>query len=334
MPLSSSGDDDLAGDSAQQYDTLLTTDVEEAASFIRRSHPVAFPTETVYGLGASVFDVKAIRRIYKAKGRPPSNPLIAHISDLSQLSALAATVSPAADRLISAFFPGPLTVVLPRADGVPDAATAGLDTIAIRMPDHDLARQLIAAAGSPLVAPSANRSGRPSPTTWEAVRDDLGGRIACILKGGRTQAGLESTVVDCTEDVPVLLRPGSLSVEALQDTVPDLVSGMTDDDRSARSPGMRFRHYAPDARVILIDSAAEAVPGDDHAFIGKTAPADAGAFSLVRVCASEEAYAYELFDFLRACDRRDVKQVYCQLPDPTGIGRALIDRLRRAAHFG
>lgn len=180
--------------------TKLTRSVDVAARYIFSGEVVAFPTETVYGLGANVFDEGAIEKIFLAKGRPSDNPLIAHIGSLSQLELLVDKVTPTAAKLIDGFFPGPLTLVLPKRDDVPEIATAGLDTIGVRMPLHKLALSFIRACRMPLVAPSANLSGKPSPTTWQAVKTDLDGRIACILKGEPTDVGLESTVVDCTGD--------------------------------------------------------------------------------------------------------------------------------------
>ncbi|MFN7621581.1 MAG: L-threonylcarbamoyladenylate synthase, partial [Acidobacteriota bacterium] len=193
--------------------TELTKSVESAARYIIEGEVVAFPTETVYGLGANIFNEAAIAKIFAAKGRPSDNPLIAHIATLDQLLSLAREIPPAARLLIDRFFPGPLTVVLPKLPAVPMIATAGLETIGVRMPDHPLAIELLRACGLPLVAPSANLSGRPSPTTWQAVLEDLEGRIACILQGEPTRVGLESTVVDCTAAVPTLLRAGAITLE-------------------------------------------------------------------------------------------------------------------------
>ena len=316
------------------YETLVTDDVRLAAKFIRRGHPVAFPTETVFGLGVSVYDERAIRRIYEAKGRPSSNPLISHVSDLRQIEELTSSISNEGRLLMDAFFPGPLTLVMKRSDRVPDEATAGLDTVAVRMPDHPVALELIRTVGEPLVAPSANRSGRPSPTTWESVLEDLDGRIACILKGERSRSGLESTVVDCSDSPPLLLRPGSIPAERLRRIVPHISMEPSGSDKARRSPGTRFRHYAPDARVVLVREASEAVPASDAAYIGLSGPDEEDDFGLVRICADEADYAYELFDFLRECDREKMNVIYCEAPDPTGIGRALLDRLMRASERG
>ena len=230
--------------------TELTESVLIAADFIRAGEVVAFPTETVYGLGASVFDETAIARIFAAKGRPGDNPLIAHIAAVEQLELLAREIPPAARLLIDNFFPGPLTVILPKRDEVPLLATGGLATIGVRMPDHPLAHQFLQACGVPLVAPSANISGRPSPTTWQAVYQDLNGRIACILCGEPTRVGLESTVVDCTAVMPVVLRAGAITIEQLRTVIPGI--SLADHRESAvpKSPGMKYRHYSLSVRPI------------------------------------------------------------------------------------
>jgi L-threonylcarbamoyladenylate synthase len=186
--------------------TVLTKLAEEAAGFIKRGGVAAFPTETVYGLGANVFDEVAIAKIFEAKRRPADNPLIAHIGEIDQIGELTAEVCENARKFIDAFFPGPLTLVLPKSEKVPMIATAGLDTIGVRMPGSRLAQEFLKACGVPVVAPSANLSGKPSPTTWEAVFEDLDGRIDCILQGETTEIGLESTVLDCSGDRPLVLR--------------------------------------------------------------------------------------------------------------------------------
>jgi L-threonylcarbamoyladenylate synthase len=312
--------------------TRLTDSPEDAAAYIRRGQTVAFPTETVYGLGADAFDPHAVQQIFAAKGRPSDNPLIVHIADRAQVDDLAASVPDAARVLMDRFFPGPLTLILPRHPDVPSVVTAGLDTVGVRMPDHPAAQRFLAACGTPVAAPSANRSGRPSPTTWQAVRDDLGGRIPCILRGGRTRAGLESTVVDCTTAPPAVLRPGAITLDALRAVVPSVQGPATgDDDDRARSPGTKHRHYAPSARVCLVDTPADAVPGAAHAYIGLEAPPERNAFGRVRVCPSVEAYAHALFHVFRASEAAGCTTIYCQRVPDTGLGEALMDRLRRAA---
>lgn len=306
--------------------TILTTSPTAAAEHIRRGGIVAFPTETVYGLGANVFDESAVARIFEAKRRPADNPLIAHISKLDQIDELASEATESATKLIDAFFPGPLTIVLRKRNEVPLIATAGLDTIGIRMPRFELANEFLKACGVPVVAPSANLSGRPSPTTWQAVAEDLDGRIDCILQGEITEIGLESTVVDCTGDVPILLRTGSVSLDELRHVIPE-TSTLNGNIVTVRSPGMRHRHYSPTAKVELVDEFPTAT--SDAAAIGIGKIPDSFAFSIAN--RSVEDYAHSMFEFFRECDRRGIRTIFCQTVDETGIGTALMDRLRRAA---
>lgn len=290
---------------------------------------VAFPTETVYGLGADVFNERAIRKIFDAKKRPADNPLIAHVGSLDQIPSLTNRASKSAERLIAAFFPGPLTVVLPRSATVPLLATAGLDTIGVRMPSNDLAQQFLRECKVPIVAPSANLSGRPSPTTWMAVSEDLDGRIDCILQGDPTTIGLESTVVDCTGESPVLLRRGAVSFERLREIVSDISEASSEDPDLAKSPGMKHRHYSPMAVVVIADDVTSLVLSTSDAFIGLQRPA--GDSDQIRICDSVEDYAASLFEFFRQCDRNGIARIYCEKVSETGIGGALMDRIRRAA---
>jgi L-threonylcarbamoyladenylate synthase len=309
--------------------TVYTHSAGEAADFIKRGGIVAFPTETVYGLGADIFNEAAIRKIFEAKRRPADNPLIAHISDASQIDLLARSVPEIAAKLISAFFPGPLTVVLPRSERVPLVATAGLDSIGIRMPRNPLTQEFLLFCDTPLVAPSANLSGRPSPTSWQAVAEDLDGRIDCILQGDDTEIGLESTVVDCTGDVPVLLRTGAVSLEELRNIVPSIAAAKELGESPARSPGMKHKHYAPKARVMLV-GVDEPISGQgESSYIGLHEPK--GRFRLIRICGSPEEYARSLFAFFRESDRTGIDEIYCEILPEEGIGAALMDRLRRAA---
>jgi L-threonylcarbamoyladenylate synthase len=315
--------------------TVLTTSPQEAAEFIKNGRVAAFPTETVYGLGANVFDEKAIARIFKAKRRPADNPLIAHIGDISQLGELTAGTNSNALKFIERFFPGPLTIVLPKSKNVPLFATAGLDTIGVRMPGNDLAREFLKACGVPVVAPSANLSGKPSPTTWQAVYEDLDGRIDCILQGDVTEIGLESTVVDCSGERPVVLRTGAVTLEQLQAVVPETEMYGAEETETPKSPGMKHRHYSPKAKVILSSRSADSPkskvqgPRSKAAYIGLNEPA--GNFGPVKICSSVEDYAHSLFEFFRECDRQSIDTVYCEPVEETGIGAALMDRLRRAA---
>ncbi len=309
--------------------TFLTDSPGEAAGYIRRGGIVAFPTETVYGLGAAVFDERAVAAIFEAKMRPADNPLIAHIAEIGQIGELASEITEHARRLIDAFFPGPLTIVLRKSDRVPLIASAGLDTIGIRMPGFELSQRFLKECGTPVVAPSANLSGRPSPTTWQAVYEDLDGRIDCILKGNPTDIGLESTVVDCTGDVPAVLRSGSITLAELLRVIPATIMPDIDAPDAPRSPGMKHRHYSPAASVEIVLRAADAHPGERSAFIGLERPD--GAFESVLICHSVDDYAREVFEFFRECDRKGISRVYCQSVADEGIGTALMDRLRRAS---
>ncbi len=312
--------------------TLLTQSSETAAEFIKQGGIVAFPTETVYGLGADAFDPHAISKIFEAKMRPPDNPLIAHVGSIEQVYQLAVEIPAAAKKLIDVFFPGPLTVVLPKTESVPLLATAGLDTIGVRMPSTWIAREFLAACGRPVVAPSANLSGRPSPTTWQAVREDLDGRIDCILQADPTVIGIESTVVDCTSEIPVLLRKGGVSLERLREIVPEIRDYDSDEIAASRSPGLKHKHYSPAAAVVIVqsDEQFDATPTDG--FIGlRNRP---GPFRLVSICPNAEAYARSLFEFFRECDRQGVRRIFCEAVPEEGIGAALMDRIRRAADTG
>jgi len=308
--------------------TVLTADPHEAAEFIKRGGVVAFPTETVYGLGANVFDERAVAKIFEAKERPADNPLIAHVSSVEQVAQLAAEITETAQKLIDQFLPGPLTIVLPKSELVPAIATAGLNTIGVRMPRNPLARAFIEACSVPLAAPSANLSGRPSPTTWQAVLEDLDGRIDCILQGEPTEIGLESTVVDCTGAVPLVLRVGAVSLEQLQIIVPATRLHEIGEHDAARSPGIKHKHYSPNATVKIINTQFE-ISNFRSAFIGLNSPK--GEAEIERICSSVEEYAHELFEFFRECDRRGIETIYCEQVDESGIGAALMDRIRRAA---
>ena len=311
-------------------ETIITRSAKEAAAVIKRGGIVAFPTETVYGLGADVFRPDAIARIFAAKGRPADNPLIVHIADISQLRLLTSDLTASAEKLIAEFFPGPLTVVVKKAASVPAIATAGLETVGVRMPSNETAREFLAACETPVVAPSANLSGRPSPTDPHAVAEDLSGRIDCILAAEPTVIGLESTVVDCTGDVPVLLRPGAVSADEIRRVAGEIrdASG-ADDGLLARSPGTRYQHYSPRARVVMIRSEEQLPPGEKNAFIGIHPPK--GETAMRKIVSDADEYARELFAFFRECDRAGIATIYCEAIDDTGIGRAVMDRVRRAS---
>ena len=310
-------------------ETKLTDSPTEAAAVLRSGRLAAFPTETVYGLGAEVFDEGVISRIFEAKGRPADNPLIAHISSVDQINELADEITENARALIEQFFPGPLTVVLTKKSTVPDIATAGLDSIGIRMPGLWLTQEFLKACATPVVAPSANLSGRPSPTTWQAVYEDLNGRIDCILKGEATAIGLESTVVDCRRAVPIVLRQGAISIEQLRMFIPETELFGGNSTVVQPSPGLRHRHYSPKAKVVIVNWFDPSLATENAAFIGADPVNPQFAYS--RKVENAEEYAHELFEFFRECDRRGIETIYCQSVERTGVGAALMDRIERAA---
>lgn len=308
--------------------TILTTSPYEAAEFIKQGGIVAFPTETVYGLGANVFDEKAVEKIFKAKGRPSDNPLIAHVGNIEQINSLVSEITDSAKKFIEAFFPAPLTLVLPKSKSVPLIATANLETIGVRMPKNKLAQEFLQYCQTPVVAPSANLSGKPSPTNWEAVFEDLNSRIDCILQGEATEIGLESTVVDCTSETPLVLRSGGVSLEELQKIVPTTLLYQVKENEAVRSPGLKHKHYAPKAKVELVESGELRVE-NESAFIGINLPSNS--FSLMKICSSIEEYAHSVFAFFRECDAQNIKTIYCEKVEKKGIGLALMDRLKRAS---
>lgn len=310
-------------------ETLVTDSPVHAASFVAAGEPVAFPTETVYGLGANAFSKSAVEKIYVAKGRPADNPLIVHVGRRADIDRVGSVNNIWTRRLIDTFFPGPLTIVVERSPEIPRGVTAGLDTVGIRMPDHPIGRAFLLACDIPLAAPSANLSGRPSPTTWTAVYDDLQGRVPCILNGGQSTVGLESTVVDCTGDKPVVLRQGAVSLEAIRKCVPSATLNFAESS-DMKSPGLRHRHYAPRAEVILVENVSELALKADTAYIGLDHPRSIDSVATA-ICPSVESYAFRLFDFFRHCERTGIETIVCQLPPSEGIGAALRDRLTRAA---
>lgn len=319
-------------------ETCITTDIEKAARFLQAGELVAFPTETVYGLGANAYDTDAVKKIFAAKGRPESNPLIVHIGAAQDVEKTAIHIPENARMFMDSFFPGPLTLILERAPLLSSVVSAGRATVGVRMPDNEIALAFIHTSGTVVAAPSANLSGKPSPTTWEAVREDLDGRISCILMAERTTVGLESTVVDCTVDPPVILRPGSRTLSELQGVVPSTTfsSGRNPDSHDGpRSPGTTFRHYTPEATVIVVDVVQEAVraaaPEKKIAFIGLDSPPDISDFALTHIASGLTDYAKSVFEFFRRCDRAGVEVIYCQSVADLELGLALMDRIRRAA---
>ena len=314
--------------------------VRRAAEVIRAGGLVAFPTETVYGLGADALSAAAVTRIFEAKERPRGNPLIVHLAGIDALDDVAAQVPARVQDAALRFWPGPLTLVLPRGRAVPLMTTGGLETVAVRVPAHPVARALIHAASRAIAAPSANRSGRPSPTCAEHVREDLDGRIELLLDGGPTSVGVESTVLDMTSEPPTLLRPGGVTLEQLEDCLGEIRLVSSDDEEAAsRSPGLRFRHYAPRAPILLIEAGTgeRAVvswleAGKSVALmVQRAATAERPRLTVKTMPADSEGYARELFGALRELDARGVDAIFVEAIAEEGLGRTVMDRLRRAA---
>ena len=315
--------------------------IEEAAQVLRGGGLVAFPTETVYGLGADALNPRAVHKVYDAKGRPVDNPMIVHIADRKDLASFARSVPAKSALLVEAFWPGPLTVVLPRAAGVPDVVTADLDTVAVRMPNHPVALALIRAFAGGIVGPSANISGRPSPTQASHVVDDLEGTIELVLDAGPTAIGVESTVVDCTTDPPLILREGGLARESIEEIVGKVeIARATEDLR--RSPGTRHRHYAPSAEVVLVgvgDKSALASTLKQSEKRGKKVGMIVHSSSLTdkhessqRVLSGDpNLFARDLFGTLRELDALGVDIIIVEAVEEKGVGAAVMERLRKAA---
>lgn len=318
-------------------------DIAEAGKMIAEGKLVAFPTETVYGLGANALNEEAVRNIYLAKGRPSDNPLIVHIAEKEDIVPLVKEVTPKAKALIDAFFPAPLTIILNKSDKVGKVVSGGLDTVAVRMPKNEIARKLIKASGCPIAAPSANTSGLPSPTRVKYVIDDMMGKIDGIIDGGDCEYGVESTVITLATDVPTLLRPGAITKEMIEAVIgeitvaPAVLEGMKNDEVAA-SPGMKYKHYAPKAKVVIVNANKK----EYEKFVN----AQKGAFALCfdddevtipKVTFGREnddlSQAKELFDALRELDEMGAKKVYARIPNKDGVGMAVYNRLIRAAAF-
>ncbi|MEO1497061.1 MAG: L-threonylcarbamoyladenylate synthase [Planctomycetota bacterium] len=308
--------------------------VEEAAEILRRGGLVAFPTETVFGLGVDATNERAVRRLFEAKGRPSDNPLIVHLAQKNDWPLAAREVTPAAGPLLARFAPGPLTVVLPKRDEISQLVTAGLDTVGVRAPDHPTAHAILLGAGLPIAAPSANRSGRPSCTTWRSVLQDLDGRIDAVFCEDAVGCGIESTVVDCTGSAPTVLRPGGVTVEQIAAVLPhvdDPTRTAPQPDARVRSPGLAHPHYQPRARVVLVDSPEKAA-GEAVAYCGIGAAPPIGANVVHNATfADVQQYAAAFYEFLREADRRGADTIFVQRAPHRGIGHALGDRQRRAA---
>ena len=320
--------------------------IGRAAEIIRRGGLVAIPTETVYGLAADALNGEAVAGIFRAKGRPMDNPLIVHIAEPSQLDSLVREVPEKARILAEKFWPGPLTIILPKADCIPEEVSAGLDTVAVRLPAHPIARELIKQS-SPLAAPSANLSGKPSPTTARHVMDDMNGRIDAVIDGGECLVGVESTVISLAQEPPRLLRPGGITLEQLREAIgtvamDDAVMNPLKEGQQAASPGMKYKHYSPEARVILLDGSINAFCGYVNSHKSERTAAlcydeELTSLDVPTLCIGgehdEQAQANRLFAALREADERGFSLVYAHCPKPEGIGLAVYNRIIRAAGF-
>lgn len=330
-------------------------DLKEAAQILREGGLVAFPTETVYGLGANALDETAAKKIYAAKGRPSDNPLIAHISCMRELGPLVSEIPEAALLLAKAYWPGPMTLVLPKSTRVPYGTTGGLDTVAVRMPSDPVANRLIRLAGVPVAAPSANLSGRPSPTTAEHVRQDMDGRIEMILDGGPVGIGVESTIVDLSGETPTLLRPGAVTMEMLRTVlgaveIDPAIVGPPREGLRPKAPGMKYRHYAPRAELTLFEGEPAAMTAAinraaaEQLAVGKRVGVictdetkdgycDGVLLRSVGARAHEETIAHNLFAVLREFDDLDVDLIYSEGFPRDHLGQAIMNRLVKAAGY-
>lgn len=327
------------------------TAMREAAKILRSGGLVAFPTETVYGLGADALQPEASKKIYAAKGRPSDNPLIVHIASLDALEKIAAEIPPAARLLAERYWPGPLTMIFKKKDIVPLETTGGLDTVAVRFPSHPVARTLIEAAGGYIAAPSANTSGRPSPTLASHVYEDMNGRIPLILDGGEVGIGIESTIIDLSGETPMILRPGYITGAMLQQVIGEVADDPalceTAEHVRPKAPGMKYRHYAPKAPLILVEGAQKAVvdtirrqirqqqeKGVRVGVIAADETADLYPADVVKNIGSrqdEAAIAKHLYRILREFDGENVGMIYSESFDTAGFGQAIMNRLLKAA---
>ena len=324
--------------------------IEKAARILQKGGLVAFPTETVYGLGANGLNADACRKIYEAKGHPSDNPLILHIGDISQLKSIVSDVPKKAQKIIDAFWPGPVTIVFKKSEIVPSAVSGGLDTVAVRFPSNKTARLIINAAGVPVAAPSANTSGKPSPTKAGHVLHDMDGKIDMIVDGGSCAVGLESTIVDVTGDVPALLRPGAVTKEMLERVIGEIsvdpaVYKMLSKDQKPKAPGMKYKHYSPDADVTLVTGSEKNVIDKINALCMQDKKNGLKTGVLCREKNTDkykadfvlsagdniETAGARLFDILREFDTLKADKVYSEVFDESGEGLAVMNRLKKAA---
>ena len=331
---------------------LTEKNMDEAAAILRDGGLVGIPTETVYGLGANGLNEEAVAHIFEAKGRPQDNPLILHIPDASWLERYCKDIPLTAYKLADAYWPGPMTMILRRKDIVPDAVTAGLDTVGMRCPAHPLCRAIIDAAGVPVAAPSGNTSGRPSPTTAQHMLEDMDGKIDAIVDGGPCSVGVESTIIDLTETPARLLRPGGITLEQLEAVLGEVavdpaVTRLMGAGEQPKAPGMKYRHYAPKAPVTVVTGdpqksaeyiAAHASPEDGIICFDEFLPlftrrSETRPVMDLGPAGDKEEQARHIFDALRSFDHTSVPAIWAQCPDATGIGLAIANRLNKAAGF-
>lgn len=325
--------------------------IKAAAALIRDGELVAFPTETVYGLGADGLNEEAVKKIFQAKGRPQDNPLILHVDSVDMLEQLVMDIPPAARICMEKFWPGPLTILFRRREVVPDIITAGLETVAIRMPSHPVALRLISISGAPIAAPSANSSGKPSPTRAEHVLEDMEGKIPLIIDGGETGVGLESTVLDLTGEKPMILRPGGITLEDVRKLLPNAIVdpalGSSDKDMIPKSPGQKYRHYAPKAQMSLVSGESSRVIDEINRITLEAelkgmkvgimcCTENMGSYSAHRIAdmgslLDKEAIAHNLFHIIRDLDRSMVDLIVCEAVGEDEIGLAIMNRLLKAA---
>lgn len=325
-------------------------ELKKQAELLKEGKTVIFPTETVYGLGANALDENAVKKIYEAKGRPSDNPLIVHIYDRKEVRDLAKDINNKAEIVMDKFWPGPITIILNKKDIVPNTTSGGLDTVAIRMPSHKIARELIKQSGLPIAAPSANISGRPSPTKGNHVKEEMDGRVSGIVLGGNCDFGLESTVLDLTGEVPMILRPGSITKEDLEEVLGEVLIDPSllkkEDNKKAKAPGMKYTHYSPDADVYIVSGNNKDVINKINQIIRENS--ENGIKSGV-MCVEKNKEVYEgevislgntleevgsnLFDVLREMDKRNVDIVYSESFEMTGVGQAIMNRLLKSAGY-
>jgi len=331
-----------------EINDLNDEQLDKVGHTLRHGGLAAIPTETVYGLAANALNGEAVSKIYEAKGRPSDNPLIVHISDIKQWAPLVESIPDSAMKLAKKFWPGPLTIILKKSALIPDRVSGGLDTVAVRMPAHPIARAVIEKAGVPLAAPSANTSGRPSPTTAKHVKDDLDGKIDFIIDGGACTVGVESTVITLVSDPPVLLRPGGITPKMLEGvlgsiSINDAVYNKLADTAVAASPGMKYKHYSPKAEVVILKGSFESYKKyvesqKDENIAALCFDGEAEKLGGIRTLTygrqnDSSSQANKIFDALRKVDEMGIETVYARYPDPDGVGLAVFNRLVRAAAF-